>query len=162
MTTNRVNITLTAEQSAGISTAVDALETALPDLISLSGEESRKLFRLGDLGEAFVLKTLEAVRLHPELFPTSVDLAAMDRDQKLRETLRPIRTRLQGLVALVDGTYKLAGADLMTNCSAAYRILQVSGVGAGVEDLLADIGQRFDRGPIPEPEVPAPAGPPQG
>ena len=159
MTTNRVNITLTTEQSAGLSAAMDALETAMPPLVSLSGTESRKLFKMGDGSEAFVQKTLDALRLYPELVPSSISLEDLDRDQALRETLRPIRARLRQLTELVDGTYKLAGADLMEACSAVYRTLRIHGEGEGLENLLTDIGQRFKRTSTPPTE---PADPPQG
>lgn len=162
MITNRVNIILSAEQTIGLTTAVADLEAVMPPLISISGKESRKLFKLEDRSEAFVLKTLDALRQYPELIPSTVDLADLDRDQALRETLRPIRARLLHLAELVDGTYKLAGADLMEGCSLVYRTLQIHGKGAGIEGLLADMGQRFARRRNTPPEVPAPENPPQG
>ena len=162
MITDRINITLTAEQIASLNAAVAGVESAMPGFASLSGEQSRRLFKLGDASEAFVLKTLDALRQNPDLIPATVELQTLERDVVLREALRPIRARLLQLAERVDGAFKLAGADLMEGCSVVYRTLRIHGEGEGMEALLEDIGQRFARRRATEPTTPPPSEPTQG
>jgi hypothetical protein len=45
----------------------------------------------------------------------------------------------------VEGSYKLAGADLMKNGTAVYQILRLNGYQEGLEPLLEELGTRFAR-----------------
>ncbi len=141
-----IDLTIPPADAAAIQTLLTQLEAAMPYLVGLSADQVKALFKLGPRSEAFVMKALIAAELHPRLLPRKSPLAAMQRDAALRETLRPIRTRVATLLELIDGTMMLAGADLMKNASVVYRVMKISGQGQGVEDLVEDLGQRFTRG----------------
>jgi hypothetical protein len=138
-----IDIALTPEEVASIETMLASLEDTMPFLVGLSPERVKALFKLGPQSEAFVQKTLEAAEQHARLLPASTPVAAMRRDAELRETLRPIRTRVARLLELLDGTMILAGADLMKSASAVYRTLRIHAKGEGIEGTLEDLGKRF-------------------
>jgi hypothetical protein len=46
---------------------------------------------------------------------------------------------------LVEGSYKLAGADLMKNSTVVYQILRLNGYQEDIESLLTELGTRFAR-----------------
>lgn len=138
-----IDIALTPEEVASIETTLASLEDTMPFLIGLSPERVKALFKLGPQSEAFVQKTLEAAEQHARLLPASTPVAAMRRDAELRETLRPIRTRVARLLEMLDGTMILAGADLMKSASAVYRTLRIHAKGEGIEGTLEDLGKRF-------------------
>ncbi len=140
-----IDLTIPPADVAAIQTLLTSLEAAMPFLVGLSADQVKALFKLGPRGEAFVMKALIAAELHPRLLPRKSPLAAMQRNAALRETLRPIRTRVATLLELLDGTMMLAGADLMKNASVVYRVMKISGQGQGVEDLVEDLGQRFTK-----------------
>ncbi len=157
-----IDLTIPPADVAAIQTLLTSLEAAMPFLVGLSSDEVKALFKLGPRSEAFVMKALIAAELHPRLLPRKSPLVAMQRDAALRETLRPIRTRVATLLELIDGTMMLAGADLMKNASVVYRVMKISGQGQGVEDLVEDLGQRFTKRPkqVAAPPVPARSGKP--
>ncbi len=152
-----IDLTIPPADVAAIQTLLTSLEAAMPFLVGLSADQVKALFKLGPRSEAFVMKALIAAELHPRLLPRKSPLAAMQRDAALRETLRPIRTRVATLLELIDGTMMLAGADLMKNASVIYRVMKISGKGAGVEDLVEDLGQRFTKRRKPTSEESTPA-----
>ena len=67
--TNRIDVTLTAEQSAGVDAAVTGLETALDFVISLGTQERRHLFKLGAGSEAFAQQAHAIARENTEIIP---------------------------------------------------------------------------------------------
>jgi hypothetical protein len=139
-----IDLTLTEEQTSGMEGWLELLQESMSMLVSVSGPDSRRLFKLGAKSEAFVRSTLEAAAAHEALLPAGIR-EHMERDAALRERLRPIMVKLQNLLALVEGSYKLAGADLMKNGTAVYQILRLNGYQEGLEPLLEQLGTRFAR-----------------
>ncbi len=146
-----IDITPAPDELAGIHALLDSLDSALPFLVSVSPSQVKALFKLGPRSEAFVQKAIIAAEQNGRLVPPSISLAAMRRDAALRAALRPIRMRVATLLELLDGTMLLAGADLMKLSSQVYRVLQISGTGEGIEDLLEDLGKRFAKRRKPAP-----------
>ena len=158
MIKHHIDLTLTEEQTTAMEGWLDLLQESMSMLVSVSGAKSRRLFKMGAKSEAFVRNTLEAAAQHEALLPSGIR-EHMERDAALRERLRPLLHRLQQLLALVEGSYKLAGADLMKNSTAVYQILRLNGYGEGVESLLTELGTRFAR-PKRKKAPEAPAAPP--
>ena len=159
MIKHHIDLTLTEEQTSAMEGWLELLQESMSMLVSVSGPDSRRLFKLGAKSEAFVRSTLEAAAEHEALLPGGIR-EHMERDAALRERLRPILLKLQNLLALVEGSYKLAGADLMKNGTAVYQILRLNGYQEGLEPLLEELGTRFARPSkkkAPTPETPASA-----
>lgn len=123
---------------------LEFLQQSMSELVSVSGPDSRRLFKMGAKSEAFVRSTLDAAGKHAALLPGGIR-ANMERDAALRQRLRPILAKLQSLLSLVEGSYKLAGADLMKNGSAVYQILRLNGYQEGLNPLLEELSSRFAR-----------------
>src|SRR5687768_10749001 len=77
---NKIDVTLTAEQVAAIIAALDTLDTALPFIVSLTPEERQRLFRMGTRSEGFVRDALVAAQQYPEHMPPSLEIAEMQKD----------------------------------------------------------------------------------
>lgn len=140
----RINVILSAEQVAAISTAMAALNAALPFLVSLTVEERRRLFKLGSRSEGFVREAASAAREYPEHLPSSLGLEALDRDLALRETLLPILQQVRTLYTKVNDTWMVAGADAMQTATAMYRVLKAHR-GEGLDETIRVLKQRFER-----------------
>src|SRR5690606_20984762 len=135
MIKHHIDLTLTEDQTAAMENWLDLLQESMSMLVSVSGPKSRRLFKMGPKSEASVRNTLEAAAQHEALHPSGIR-EHMERDAALRERLCPLLQRLQQLLALVEGSYKLAGADLMKNSTAVYQILRLNGYQEGIESLL--------------------------
>jgi hypothetical protein len=155
--TNRIDVTLTTEQSAGVETAIANLETALDFVISLGTQERRHLFKLGAGSEAFAQQAHAIARENTEIIPGGLTVADLDRDAAVRDLLLPVEQRLSTLLTKVRDTRTLAGADLMQGAMVVYRALKAHGDRAGLRTLQQQLGRRFDRPSQPaEATEPAP------
>ncbi len=154
--TNRINVVLTAEQSAGVDAAITALDTALAFAVSVGSTERKHLFKLGAASEGFVQQALGIARENSEVLPQGLVVADLERDAALREILLPVEQRLGTILTKVRDTRMLAGADLMQGAMVVYRALRVHGDGAGMRVVRDELGQRFDRPgrPVVDPAEP--------
>jgi hypothetical protein len=141
---NLVSATLTAADAQAVSDAIASIIAKLPFLIDLSPLEKRRLFKMGDGSRSFVEKALIAAQANPQVLPPAFDVAEYARDWALWGQLGPIATQLTQLGELVDDTLVALGADLMNAGLTAYGHLSHASVG-GLEEIKADLGQRFAR-----------------
>jgi hypothetical protein len=73
------------------------------------------------------------------------------------DKLRPRLARLTAISEKSDDTEVALGSDIMVFCLTLYGILKAIGAGAGLDELKAQMGARFARGPkAPAPTPPAP------
>lgn len=140
---NKVDVTLTAEQSTTVTAAIAGLYTALPFLVSMTTADRRRLPKLGDKSESFVRQAHQIVRDHGSVLPTGLSLAAMDRDAAIRDLLLPVHQQLSQILSLVDDTIMAAGCDLMKASFIVYRSLQSHGEEAGLRGVRDELGRRF-------------------
>lgn len=150
---NKLDVTLTAEQIAAVMAALDTLDTALPFIVSLTPEERRALFRMGTRSEGFVREALTAAEQHPDHIPASLGVVEMQRDLDLRDLLQPVLSRLGVIHTKVNDTWLLAGADAMQKATAVYRVLKNTR-GQGLDDTLNVLKQRFVKSSAAVPEEP--------
>ena len=151
---NLVSATLTAADLQAVSDAIVTIRSKLPFLIDLSPQDKRRLFKMGDVSRAFVEKALIAAQANPQVLPPAFDVAEYARDWALWAQLGPIVTQVVQLGELVDDTQTALGADLMNAALTAYGHLSQASVG-GLEEVKADLGQRFGRRNSATPAAPA-------
>ena len=142
---NRINLVLTAEQVAGLETAILAVEDASTFLVGITIDDRVELAKLGPKSEAFVALALETGRLNEGLLPRDLDLADLERDRAAREALRPLYERMRQLSRKLDDTMLLLGSDCYSGALAVYRALKTNGQLEGLQPVLADLGRRFAR-----------------
>jgi len=157
---NNLDVTLTTEQSAGVTAAVASLYTAMPFLVSLTSTERRRLPKLGDKSEAFVRQAHQIVRDYVDVLPAGIDLEQMDRDAAIRDLLLPVHQQLTQILTMVNDTITVAGSDLMKASHIVYRALKSHGEEAGLRLIRDELGRRFARTARPEEEEEEPLTPP--
>ena len=150
VSSNKIDVTLSAEQIAAILAALDTLDTVLPFIVSLTPEERRSLFRMGTRSEGVVREALTAAEQHTDHLPQSIGLVEMQRDIALRDTLQPVLSRLGAIHTRVNDTWLLAGADAMQKATAVYRVLKNTR-GHGLDGTINVLKQRFERSSQEEP-----------
>ena len=153
----QIDVTLTTEQSAGITAAVTGLTTAMPFLLGYSPEERRRLQRLGPRRESFARLAVETAAQNPDLIPASVGLPELERDLVLHETMTSVRTQLQQILQQVEDTQQAAGWDLYNGSLEIYRALKSHGRNRALGDTLLQLKTRLRKvtaKPVEEEETP--------
>jgi hypothetical protein len=147
MPTNQISATLTQADRDAALAAIATLKQNLPFLIDLTVEERKALPKLGDKSRAFVSKALEVATQNPDFLPRSFDLEEMRKDVQLFEALYPIVVAFTQLQELLDDTYTAVGSEAYTAALQVYNYAKASGQGAGLEGIVDELGQRFNRKP---------------
>ncbi len=145
MVQNLVSAKLSPADRQEIIDAIKTIRDKMPFLIDLTPEQRRSLPRMSDKSRAFVRKTLDVATQNPDFLPRSFDLEEMQQDVELFEELYPIWQSLTQLCELVDDTKMAVGSDAYVAALLVYNYAKTSGLGAGLNDVIDDLGKRFAR-----------------
>ncbi|MGV3532878.1 MAG: hypothetical protein ACO1QR_10950 [Chthoniobacteraceae bacterium] len=153
-----IDITLTTEQEAAITDAVAALPTAMPFLHSFSADQRKRLVRMGPRRESFARLALEVAQQHGAYIPSTVEVAKLQRDIGLIDTLTPVKIQLQNLLQQVKDTQAAAAHDACEAGLEVYRALRGHAREAGLDPTVTQLGRALLTRPVPT-EPPAGEGP---
>ncbi len=150
MTQDLLNLDLTDADWTAVDAALDTLETKLgANLLDLTPAQRKQLTKMGDKSEAFCRQALVVGRQNAAKLPTdtAADLTAEEGDLSSLDKLRPRLTRIISLSEKAGDSEVALGSDIMVFSLTLYGILKALGAGAGLDNLKAQIGVRFARGP---------------
>ena len=142
-TTDRIDAALTAAQTTAIAAKLTETQALMPFLVDLTLEERQSLPKMGDKSRAFVTRCFELASQDDSFLPRNLDVAAFGKDLSLANALEPIRARLAKLLELIEDTQILAGSEAYLAALETYHAAKRSGKGAGLDDLLDRVSQRF-------------------
>ncbi|MFM8332258.1 MAG: hypothetical protein ACKN9T_11260 [Candidatus Methylumidiphilus sp.] len=146
MPANRVNATLSPEQAQAIHAALATLRENLPFLIDLTPDERKGMLKFGEKNRSFVAKAHAIAAQHPEILPASFNLAELQADVGLVESLYPLLHRVTDLQGQLEDTYFAAGSEAYAGALLVYQYAKAANLASGVlEDALDDLGKRFAR-----------------
>ena len=140
------NITgsLSPEDMQQIKAALQTIQKKLPFLITLSTEERRKLFKMGDKSLAFVNNSITAAQSNPDILPASFDLQEFVRDYQLAATLTELLIALRQLSEQVDDTLLAVGSEAMSSSLTVYDYVKTAAKKTpGLKSLAEQLGDRF-------------------
>ena len=140
------NITgsLSPEDMQQIKAALQTIQKKLPFLITLSTEERRKLFKMGDKSLAFVNNSLTAAQSNPDILPASFDIQEFVRDYQLAATLTELLIALRQLSEQVDDTLLAVGSEAMSSSLTVYDYVKTAAKKTpGLKRLAEQLGDRF-------------------
>ncbi|MBD2107672.1 hypothetical protein [Nodosilinea sp. FACHB-13] len=147
MTSNYISATLSPQARDEIMGAISAIRAKLPFIIDVAPKVKRSMPKMGDKSRAFVQKALDVAVQHPDFLPRSFDIAELQRDVDLFETIYPLAMAIAQLQADLDDTLAAVGSDAFTAALQVYRHAKAHGDGSGLDTLVEELGQRFDRQP---------------
>jgi hypothetical protein len=147
MGVNRVSALLPPQDRDEILTVIAEVRAKLSFLVDLTVEERKAMPKLGDKSRAFVSKALEVATQNPDFLPRSFDLEEMRRDVQLFEAMYPLVVAFTQLQELLDDTYTAVGSEAYSAALQVYNYAKASGQGAGLEAVVDELGQRFNRRP---------------
>ena len=129
-----------------IKTCLNDARSRMPFLVTLSGSERRKLFKLGQKSLAFVEDSLVAAKNHPEILPASFDLVEYEKDVRLAIALHEVLMELEKFAAEVDDTEMAVGSEALDESREVYGYVKAASRRVpGLKSLAAQLGTRFVR-----------------
>ena len=120
----------------------------LPYLQTMTPEERREVFKLGDKTQSFLDKNVEYAGLNPDLVPMFLNLEHFSRDVNGNAKLSSYRRMLNPLITALDDSITLTGAEALQGALAPYnnvRLAAANGV-AKAKAIYEDLAARFPRG----------------
>lgn len=128
-----------------VMAAIATIKAKLPFLVDLSADDRKALPKMGDKSRAFVSKAMEVATQNPDFLPRSFDIAELQKDVQLFESLYPILLSLTQLQDLVDDTCLAVGSEAYAAALQVYTYAKASGQGTGLETAVEELGLRFAR-----------------
>ncbi|BAB72952.1 hypothetical protein ACN23B_04985 [Anabaena sp. FACHB-709] len=144
MAYQNITASLSAEDVKEIKAAFATIQGKLPFLVTLSVEERRKLFKMGDKSLAFVNTSLTAAQSNPDILPASFDVEEFVRDYQLATTLTELLIGLRQLTEQVDDTLLAVGSEAMGSSLTVYDYVKTAAKKTpGLKTLAEQLGERF-------------------
>ena len=140
-----ISATLSDEDAAAVVAALNTIKQKLPFLIDLSPEERRTLPKMGDKSRGFVRAALTVAQQNLDILPRALDVDESARDVALEEKLARLSASFSKLAELLDDTLVAVGSDAYVAALTTYQCARIAGKGAGLDDQLDALGQRFAR-----------------
>jgi hypothetical protein len=143
---NRISTVVPPEVlQAAIAQQQAAVDTLRPYLVALGTMDRRKMPRLGDKNEVFVLKTLAYATSNPEFMPTFVDVGEFKKDVDVMQALRPVVRLAVQFVDLLNDTIGLAGSEALQASLPYYSTTKTAAkMGQPIAmTIAADLGAQF-------------------
>ncbi|MFN6485232.1 MULTISPECIES: hypothetical protein [unclassified Nostoc] len=127
-----------------IKAAFATIQAKMPFLVTLSAEERRNLFKMGDKRLAFVNTSLIAAQSNKEILPASFDVDEFVRDYQLATTLTEVLIGLRQLTEQVDDTLMAVGSEAMGSSLTVYDYVKTAAKKTpGLKSLAEQLGERF-------------------
>lgn len=153
-----ISYQMPADQLNQIMAAINTINSNMPFLVTLNGDERRALFKLGSKSADFVADSRSAAAAFPQILPASFDVAEFNRDTSLFANLSEIKLMLDSLQEKVDHTYIAVGSEAMRASLEVYAYVQTaSDRTPGLKSVAEKLRDRFKKARANEPAQ-APAG----
>lgn len=144
MAYHKITASLSLEDMQQIKAALQTIQKKLPFLMTLSTEERRKLFKMGDKSLAFVNNSITAAQSNPDILPASFDLQELVQDYQLATTLTELLIVVRQLSEQVDDTLLAVGSEAMSSSLTVYDYVKTATKKTpGLKNLAEQLGDRF-------------------
>ncbi|MEH2201317.1 hypothetical protein [Nostoc sp.] len=144
MAYQNITASLSPEDVQEIKAAFATIQAKMPFLVTLSAEERRNLFKMGDKRLAFVNTSLIAAQSNKDILPASFDVEEFVRDYQLAATLTEVLIGLRQLTEQVDDTLMAVGSEAMGSSLTVYDYVKTAAKKTpGLKSLAEQLGERF-------------------
>jgi hypothetical protein len=144
MLTTQTKRELSDQDMQDIKQAIDLIQSKMPFLITLSADERKRLYKMGDKRLSFVKNSLSAAQSNPNILPASFDVNEFSNDYQLAMQLSELQMRLQQLHEQVDDTVLAVGSEAMTNSLTVYDYVKTAAKKTpGLKSIAEQLGTLF-------------------
>lgn len=139
-----ISATLTDADLQEIKAALQTIQQKLPFLITLTVEERRSLFKMGNKRLSFVKDSLMAAQSNPDILPASFNLEEFVKDYELASSLNEVLLGLQQLTEQVDDTLMAVGSEAINSGLSVYDYVKAAAKKIpGLKTIADQLGERF-------------------
>jgi hypothetical protein len=139
-----ISATLSAGNVTEIKMAIATIRANLPFLISLTTDERRKRFKMGDKSLAFVSNSLKVTQNNPEVLPQNFNVQEFEKDYQLTVALTEVLALIEQLSEQVDDTLLAVGSESMASSLLVYDMVKTAAKHSpGLKSVADQLGERF-------------------
>jgi hypothetical protein len=145
MLPNRLDVTITQQQSAAITTAIQTIISGLPFLITLTPKERQEMPSINNSNKTFVEDTIAQMKAMGNVLPPYLNSVDIEKDLNVFKETDVWITMLEKLLEQLRDTRQLAGYESYSAALAFYRLLEPmekAGV-PGAKAARAELKKRF-------------------
>jgi hypothetical protein len=142
---NRVSASMSADDIAAITTAIQTIQSKLPFLVGLSDADRMALPKMGDKSSAFHDKAAGYMDSNPDFLPGYVKADEVAKDQALRGQMLEFYPQLSTLFRSIEDTLMVINSELYMADLAYYQnVREAASRGiAGAQAIYNDLSVRF-------------------
>jgi hypothetical protein len=127
-----------------IKQAIATIQQNLPFLITLSADERKRLYKMGDKRLAFVQNSLNAAQSNRNILPASFDLDGFANDYRLTSNLSELLMLLRQLTEQVDDTLMAVSSEAMGSSLTVYDYVKTAAKKTpGLKAIAEQLGTLF-------------------
>jgi hypothetical protein len=139
-----INAALSDAELQEIKQAIATVQKKLPFLITLSADERKRLYKMGDKRLAFVQNSLNAAQSNRNILPASFDLDGFASDYRLTSNLGELLMMLRQLTEQVDDTLMAVSSEAMGSSLTVYDYVKTAAKKTpGLKAIAEQLGTLF-------------------
>jgi hypothetical protein len=139
-----INTTLSDADLQEIQQAIDLIQNKLSFRVTLTPDERKRLYKMGDKRLAFVQNSLNAAQNNRNILPASFDLDGFHNDYRLASSLTDLLMRLTQLTEQVDDTLMAVGCEAMSSSLTVYDYVKTAAKKTpGMKAIAEQLGTLF-------------------
>jgi len=142
---NKISVQMDPSSIERILAAIGVINAEMPFLQNLTTNERINLLKMGDKTVSFVNKALEYAKQNPQVVPSFLDVAEMEKDVVLINSLVKVLYPVQQIVEKMDDTTMLAGSEAYSAALVFYNAAKGAAKAGvpGMKTLVDDLSSRF-------------------
>ncbi|NJN56723.1 MAG: hypothetical protein HC879_04110 [Leptolyngbyaceae cyanobacterium SL_5_9] len=139
-----INVRLSEADLQEIKQAIDTIQSKMSFLITLTQEERKRLYKMGDKRLAFVQNSINVAQSNRNILPASFDLEAYTNDYRLAANLNELLMRLTQITEQVDDTLMAVGSEAMGSSLTVYEYVKTAAKKTpGLKAIAEQLGSLF-------------------
>jgi hypothetical protein len=139
-----INVRLSDADLQEIKQAIDTIQNKISFRITLTQEERKRLYKMGDKRIAFVQNSFNVAQSNRNILPPSFDLEAYANDYRLATNLNELLMRLNQLTEEVDDTLMAVGSEAMSSSLTVYEYVKTAAKKTpGLKTIAEQLGSLF-------------------
>jgi hypothetical protein len=139
-----LNTTISDSDRQAIKQAIATIQQKLPFLITLSADERKRLYKMGDKRLAFVQNSLNVAQSNRNILPASFDLDGFSNDYQLSADLTELLMLLNQLTEQVDDTLMAVSSEAMSSSLTVYDYVKTAAKKTpGLKAIAEQLGSLF-------------------
>ena len=135
MPQNLISLDITPDAIAKVDEAIETLEAFTASFITLTAQQKKDLFKMGDKSVLFCQQTEMVLAQNLDVLPPTFDFEEMKTDLADHAALEPRILRIREVLNKMEDTQMALGSDVMVAASEGYSLMKLFGKAEGLTEL---------------------------